>query len=357
MLSSNRPRICSTASSPHARRRELERQRDPVQAAAHVSDGRAFSGTRRKAGAPACARATKSCTAGHRVSSSTAAGSLASGTARGGTRCCTSPARSAAARGWWPGCAAPGRRRAGAGPGWRRRRAGARSCPAPAAAPAAAGRPPGRPAGARPGLAHAQRRGDRVGQPRRVGQGRQLDQPDPAGEGPRRPRRASATWRATRVLPTPPTPVSVTRRASPWPTRSLRAATSCSRPIRAPAGAGRFEGGSGLAPAPPGPLRVAGWGGVQGRRRRVREGLGRTPPRRRGPRRGAAPAPRPRRPPRRGRARGGPPRASVRAAPGTGAAAVARPSARRRPPRRPGAPRAPAPRPQRPDRRRGPGRG
>ena len=41
--------------------------------------------------------------------------------------------RSAAARGWWPGCAPRGRRGAGFRPARRRRRAGARSCPAPAA--------------------------------------------------------------------------------------------------------------------------------------------------------------------------------------------------------------------------------
>ena len=52
--------------------------------------------------------------------------------------------------------------------------------------------------------------------------------------------RLVATWRARRVLPTPPGPVKVSRRISSWRSRSTSTATSRSRPTSGVSGAGRF---------------------------------------------------------------------------------------------------------------------
>ncbi len=129
---------------------------------------------------------------------------------------------------------APGSPRSGRRP----RRARARSCRTPAAAiglPA----PPQRcrPAHARL-LGDAEYRRDRLGHRGRVADRRPARSPTPR-RGSRAPDRA-ATSSARRVLPTPPTPVSVTSRCA-FSAR-LQSAISASRPTKLVVGGRRFPG-------------------------------------------------------------------------------------------------------------------
>ena len=187
----------------------------------------------------------------------------------------------AAAPGSWPGCAAPGKRRAGARPAPRRRRAGARSCPAPASGPAGRRAATRASRSAAPGVSRtASAAATAWGTMAGSATGPSSTSRTPPGNGTsRRSRRSAATCSARRVLPTPPTPVSVTRRASPWPTRSASAAASSSRPMRTVSGAGR-PAGAGPSRGPPapagaeaasrGPCRWPGWRARAGRARRSR---------------------------------------------------------------------------------------
>ena len=91
-------------------------------------------------------------------------------------------------------------------------------------------------------LPHAQRRGHRLGHQRRVGQRRQLDQPHAVRE---RVRPApAATCSARRVLPTPPAPVSVSRRVAAEQARAT-AASSRSRPTKLVSWSGQVVRGQG----------------------------------------------------------------------------------------------------------------
>ena len=98
--------------------------------------------------------------------------------------------------------------------------------------------------------------------------------PAPGPEArPARPARSAPTWRAMRVLPQPPGPVRVTRRA--FRSRSSTAARSASRPMQAVSVAGRLVGGRAGAvdrdrAAAPG--AGAGAGGRPARRRPRRAG-------------------------------------------------------------------------------------
>ena len=115
---------------------------------------------------------------GRGQSAAPAAGRSSGGAGSDGTRQRTSPAMPSASR-LVASTRTPGQPAAARRPGGRRRRAGARSCRAPAAGGAAASaaeqRGQERPAGL---LAHAQRARRRPAAPGRVGQRRQLDQPD-----------------------------------------------------------------------------------------------------------------------------------------------------------------------------------
>ena len=199
------------------RRRQLDRQRQPVQPGADRRHRRRRSrSVEREVGLrPPAPAATKSATAADGASVR-GAGSPGPGraapAAAPGTRC--SPRRRAAAPGWWP---APCSRGAGGeqvGHERRRRRRPARSCPAPAAAARSrrnAARRSAQRAVAR--LAHAERLGDgrrRRGRDRATGA--RATKRDAVGEGVGDSRRRPA--RASRVLPTPPGPVRVSSRTS-----------------------------------------------------------------------------------------------------------------------------------------------
>ena len=144
-----------------------------------------------------------------------------------------------AAPGWWPAPAAPGSAaQQPVGQLGGARRPGARSCPAAAGH---AGRPAAshsvsaqRPAVLRD---HAQRPGQGLRRPG-PGRDRRPDRPARPRPGTRRPWRPRACS-ASRVLPTPAGPVSVTSR---WPASSASSwLVSASRPTRLVSGAGRAE--------------------------------------------------------------------------------------------------------------------
>ena len=113
----------------------------------------------------------------------------------------------------------------------------ARSCRTPTAGPC----PPTR----RPRLAdtlsrllgNAQHRRHRIGHRRRIGDRGQLEKPDPVGKFIGQPRR---DLHASRVLPTPPTPVNVTSRCAL--TAACTSSSSDSRPMKLLVARRRFPG-------------------------------------------------------------------------------------------------------------------
>ena len=211
--SSQPRRSSSTGRTAHAGRRQLERQRDAVQAAAELGDGarrsrgaaRSPAGRRRRArrrGARPSFRRE-----GRRATPRPAGASPAGGDAPDGLA-----GRPAAPRGWWPGRARRGRRRS------RASTSAAHGVDQVLAvvqhqqqALWAGGRPRAWPPAARPARSRTPSAGATAGGTRAgSASGGQLDQPDAV-----RVRGASgrpATRRARRVLPTPPGPVSVSRR-------------------------------------------------------------------------------------------------------------------------------------------------
>ena len=192
------------------RRRQLDRQRHAVQPRQICATaGRVLVGQRRSRG---CAPARPLDEQPHRRRTATAslAGTVArSGSASDGTRQAVSPPHARAARGWWPA------RAAGAGPQQRARPASAQassrcsqlSSTSSAGAGPAAG--DGRRAAARPALPHAQRRRHGL---RRPAPGRRAAPAPPARRRRDRLERPAASPRASRVLPQPPAPVSVSSR-------------------------------------------------------------------------------------------------------------------------------------------------
>ena len=105
-----------------------------------------------------------------------------------------------------------------------------------------------------------ERGGDRDRDQLGIGQRRQLGDPDAVGVVAAAA--GAATSSASRVLPTPPAPISVTSR---WAvTSAVTSASSASRPISSDVAAGRFEGArmtAGVARAGDGRLLGAGHGG------------------------------------------------------------------------------------------------
>ena len=159
------------------------------------------------------------------------------------------PARTAASAGpgWWSAPPAPGAAPAAARPAARRRRAGARSCPAPAPP---AGRRPSRAACPRPRGPAARRGRARRRPPARSSPGRS---PGP-GRRTRRRRRtgratSAATASASRVLPTPPGPTAVTSRGPSGAAAS--SAASAARSAARPTNGVSAEGSGAARPARP----------------------------------------------------------------------------------------------------------
>ena len=150
--SSRRAAICSTREHAHARGRQLERQRDAVQAGADLGRRRARSArSARTPGSAARARSTNRRTASDsRDGAATDGDSARSGTASDGTRQVDLARRcqrlAAGGQDAQPGRPAAAPRRAR-----RRPRPGARSCPAPAAAARCAGARRASSASGRPG--------------------------------------------------------------------------------------------------------------------------------------------------------------------------------------------------------------
>ena len=144
------------------------------------------------------------------------------GAGQGRGRARRSPRRGRAARGWWPAPAPPGSRGARRRPGRRQPRARARSCPAGAGPSWCAGTRPGGLPGAGPAPRRRAQRGQGGdGHQRGVCQGGQVDEPDTVRVARRREGLAPSC-RARRVLPVPPVPVRVSRRAAAEEPRHLR---------------------------------------------------------------------------------------------------------------------------------------
>ncbi len=216
----------------HPRRRQLDRQRDPVQAPADLRHRRR---RRRLASCePRVDRLGRVPRTAPPPPTSAPAATSSDGT---GHRCSAADPQALPRGGDHLHRRAPGP--GSPRPGRRRRPARARSCPT---RPAAAG--PTAPAAmlsvtVQPGLrGDAQRRWP----PRRARRrGRRRGPARPAT--PRRgtpPTSSAATWTARRVLPTPPTPVSVTSRCAR--TSSTSSFTSTSRPTKLVTCTGRFPG-------------------------------------------------------------------------------------------------------------------
>ena len=195
------------------RRRQLDRQRQPVQPRGRSRPRPARS--RRSARSPARTAGARSHEQAHgRRTASQASGrrrAARSGSASGGTAYSCSPRRCSAARLVTSTSAAGGRQQLGDEPA--RPRAPARSCPAPAAAAGRAGsslgsRRSGRPPASRTPSAWAMvgttRAGSRIG----ARSTRRARRPAKCAE------QSAATWSARRVLPMPPGPVSVSSRTS-----------------------------------------------------------------------------------------------------------------------------------------------
>ena len=142
-----------------------------------------------------------------------------------------------AARGWSPGFAGPARRAAARPHRSRRRRSGARSCPAPAAT---AFRTDGRPTDPAAVASLRSRRpsaaptacGTSAGSVKDASSTHQT----PSSKSDSSPAAASS---ASRVLPAPPEPVSVSRRVSP--SSRLTSAISRSRPMKLVSWSGRLS--------------------------------------------------------------------------------------------------------------------